>query len=136
MPEKAGFGVIHSTSMERFQICPVLVSPFLFLKPDTCGHSIFPSVGTEPLRAGRPWFPFRQGWAAPLLLSTSPHQRMEAALGTRRQSLQPDGRGRLPRAPTSTTRGRGTDKPWNSAHSRLLRCSVGFPGVSSPCRSL
>jgi len=48
--EKAGFGVIHSTSMERFQIGPALVSLFLFLNPDTCGHSSFPSVGAESFK--------------------------------------------------------------------------------------
>ena len=50
MSEKAGFGVIHSTSMERFQTGPALVSPFLFLSPDACGHSTFPSVGAESLK--------------------------------------------------------------------------------------
>lgn len=78
--EKAGFGIIHSTSMDRFQIYPVLVSPFLFLNPDACGHSVFP-VG-QSLRACHPWFSFHQEWAASLLPLTSPYQQwIEAPRG-------------------------------------------------------
>ena len=36
----------HGTVPNR----PSLVSPFLFLNPDTCGHSSFPSVGAESFK--------------------------------------------------------------------------------------
>lgn len=72
MSEKAGFGVIHSTSMERFQIGPALVSPFLFLNPDAVVTVSFPWWVQNPLRARGPWFPFCQEWAASLFAFSQP----------------------------------------------------------------
>lgn len=130
MSEKAGFGVIHSTSMERVQICagwfplPVFESrPLLSLYG--------PRGGGESLRPAHPWFLFQQERAASHSPSTSPHQQIKAtSLEERAWHLQSVGPLRLE---TFTTLRPGDKYPLDPCPA--LDFSF-VQGLSQPCRSL